>query len=54
MLNISAFFKEVMLCMLVRLMYIPIFTLLYRNNIWSIYKSYQDKPKNWKKIIWNK
>ena len=32
MLNISAFFKEVMLCMLVRLMYIPIFTLLYRNT----------------------
>lgn len=54
MLNISTFLKDVMLCMLVRLMYIPIFTLLYRNNIWSIYKSYQDKPKNWKKIIWNK
>ncbi len=38
----------------ISILYSPILYLLFRNNIWAIYKSYHNKPKNWKKIIWNK
>lgn len=40
--------------MIIRIMYTPIFYLVYRENIWNIYKSYKQNPKKWKKIIWNK
>lgn len=39
---------------IVRAFYYPIFTFIYRDNIWNIYSSYHLSQKLWKKIIWNK
>lgn len=37
-----------------RALYFPLFALVYRENIWRIYKSYHKNPSAWKKVIWNK
>jgi serine O-acetyltransferase len=39
---------------LVRACYIPLFTIRFRENIWKLYNSYHETPKEWKKILWNK
>lgn len=38
----------------IRVLYTPLFTFLYKENIWHIYSSYHKSPKDWKKVIWNK
>lgn len=39
---------------IIRVLYAPLMTLVFRENIWRIYKSYHSKPANWKKVVWNK
>lgn len=39
---------------LIRALYSPLFTLVFKENIWHIYDSYHHNPANWKKVIWNK
>ena len=36
------------------LLYPFIFNLIYRQNIWSIYKSYHHRKSPWKKRVWNR
>lgn len=39
---------------IIRALYAPLLTFVFRENIWLIYKSYHRKPSFWKKVIWNR
>lgn len=39
---------------LTELFYPILFRLFFKNNFWRIYRSYHQKPRGWKKALWNK
>lgn len=37
----------------IRLFYPILFNILFRSDIWNLYRSYHNRKKEWKRIIWN-